>query len=113
MVKNCTDTFQMAQTVAFHLNKCKSMEHGKSRAFTEYKMRSSSDLITLDQIVSEKDLSVILDPSLKFREDISYRVNKANRMMGIIRRSFSHLNANMFKIMYKALVQPQVYYNRL
>ena len=49
-------------------------------------MRSSDGLVTLDQVVSEKDLGVILEPSMKFRESISSRVNKANRMIGIIRR---------------------------
>ena len=49
-------------------------------------MRSSDGIVTLEHFVSEKDLGVILDPSLKFREDIGSRVKKGNRMMGIIRR---------------------------
>ena len=80
----------MARTVAFykmtctacrqirlHPHTCKSMELGKSRAFTEYKMMSSDGLVTLVQVVSEKNLGVILDPSMTFREDISSKVNKA------------------------------------
>ena len=55
-------------------------------------------------------MGVILDPSLKFRDDISARVNKANKMMGIIRRSFCHLNVQMFKLLYKALVRPHIEY---
>ena len=58
--------------------KCKSMEIGTSREFTEYTMKSSVSLGTLDQVVSKKDLGVILDPSLKFRDEISSRVNKAS-----------------------------------
>ena len=67
------------------------------RAFTEYKMRSSDDLVSLDQVVSETYFGAILDPGLKFRDNISSRVNKANRMLGIIRSSLNHLNSNMFK----------------
>ena len=73
-------------------------------------MRSSDGLVTLDQVVSENDLGVILDPNLKFRGNISSWVNKANRLLGIIRRSFSHLNANMFKLLYKALVRSHIEY---
>ena len=32
-------------------------------------------------------------------------------MMGIIRRSFSHLNVNMFKLLYKTLVRPHIEYS--
>ena len=61
-------------------------------------------------IWSVKYLDVILDPSLKFRVDISFRVNEANRMMAIIRRSFSHLNVNKFESLYKALVRSHIEY---
>ena len=86
------------------------MELGKSIEVTDYIMRSSSGPVTLDKVVSERDLGVILDASLKFRDDISARVNKANKMMGIIRRSFCHLNVQMFKLLYKALVRPHIEY---
>ena len=73
-------------------------------------MKSSDGLVTLDQVVSEKDLGTILDPSLMFRDNISSMVNNANRMMGIIRRSLGHLNTNMFKLLYKALARPHIEY---
>ena len=75
-----------------------------------YKMRSSDGLDTLGKVVSEKDLGAILNPSLRFRENISPRVNNAGRVMDIIRRAFIHLTANMFKLLYKTLVRPHIEY---
>ena len=64
---DCLHDWSEKWQISFHPYKCKSMELGKSRVFTEYKMSSSDGLITLDQVISENDLGVILDPSLKFR----------------------------------------------
>ena len=107
---NCLQDWSEKWLIRFHPQKSKSMELGKSREVTEYIMRSSSGPVTLDKVVSERDLGVILDPSLKFRDDISARVNKAKKVMGIIRRSFCHLNVQMFKLLYKALVRPHIEY---
>ena len=58
----------------------------------------------------EKDIGVIVDSQLKFHSHISDKVNKANNVMGIIRRSFSHLDDEMFLKLYKALVRPHLEY---
>ena len=127
MIHKSANIFQMAQTVSFYrltwnaystAQKKKAdsflstqiQVHGtKLRAFTEHK-RNCDGLTILDQDISEIDLAVILDHSLKFREDIISRVSQASRMMHIIRRSFCHLNANMFKLLYKSLIRPHIKY---
>ena len=55
------------------------MDLGKSRAVTEYKMRCMDGQVNIDQVVRERDLGVVLDACLKFREDIRARINKAIR----------------------------------
>ena len=74
---NCLQDWSEKWLIRFHPQKCKSMELGKSIEVTDYIMRSSSGPVTLDRVGSERDLGVILDPSLKFRDDIGARVNKA------------------------------------
>jgi hypothetical protein len=41
---------------------------------------------------------------------MSDKINKANRCVGLIRRSFKHLNEEMFLSLYKALVRPHIEY---
>ena len=40
----------------------------------------------------EKDLSVNVDPELKFSKHIEIQVNKANKILGLIRRSYEYMN---------------------
>ena len=58
----------------------------------------------------EKDLGVTFDKELKFDKHISNSVNKANRMIGIIKRTITYLNKENFIRLYKSLVRPIVEY---
>ncbi len=51
-----------------------------------------------------------MDGALTFDSHVSASVNKANRMMGVIRRTFTHLDSANFKYLFKALVRPHLEY---
>ena len=51
----------------------------------------------LEFITEEKDLGVIIDHKLNFSSHIVTQVKKANKMMGIIRRSYTHLDITSFR----------------
>ena len=55
----------------------------------------------------EKDLGVTIDSELKFEEHISNKVNKANSIAGLIRRSFAHLDGPLLKRLYTTFVSAQ------
>ena len=44
------------------------------------------------KVSQEKDLGVIIDDTLSFDQHINEKINTANRVLGTIRRTFSHLN---------------------
>ena len=77
-------------------------------------MKRSSDNGILDHplkvVKEEKDLGVTIDNSLTFRKHISMKVNKANQMMGLIRRSFVQLDGKIFRWLFKAIVRPHLEY---
>ena len=58
----------------------------------------------------EKDLGVMIDEDLKFNSHINTIVNKANSIMGAIRRAFQHLDSATFLKVYKGLVRPHLEY---
>ena len=64
----------------------------------------------LEHVFEEKDLGVYIDSELKFDEHISSKVNKANAMVGLIRRSFSFLDGELFKKLYTSFVRPHLEY---
>ena len=53
---------------------------------------------------------MLFDERLSFKEEISTRVNKANSIAGIIRRSFVYLDEITFCLLFKALVRPHLEY---
>ena len=64
----------------------------------------------LDHVFEETDLGVTIDSNLKFEEHISKKVNKANSIVGLIRRSFAHLDGELFKKLYTTFVRPHLEY---
>ncbi|KAK3758186.1 hypothetical protein RRG08_027818 [Elysia crispata] len=59
---------------------------------------------------AEKDLGVIVDSQLNFKDHISQATTKASRILGVIRRSFDHLTDHTFVQLYKAPVRPILEY---
>ena len=60
--------------------------------------------------VLERDLGVYIDKELKFTQHTITQVNKANRLLGIIRRSYTYLDASSFKNLFVTLVRPHLEY---
>lgn len=64
----------------------------------------------LEHVFEEKDLGVHIDSELKFDEHIANKVNKANALVGLIRRSFSYLDGELFKKLFTSFVRPHLEY---
>ena len=64
----------------------------------------------LDHVFEETDLGVTIDHELKFEDHISKKVSKANSIVGLIRRSFAHLDGKLFKQLYTTFVRPHLEY---
>lgn len=87
----------------FHPDKCKVMhlgEKGEENRQT-YRLRD----VELDTIENEKDIGVVIDSALTFDKHISEKVNKANQMFAVLRRSFRYMDSNTFVPLYKTLVR--------
>ena len=58
----------------------------------------------------EKDLGIEIDSELNFSKHIASKVNKANSMCGLIRRTFSYIDNTTFKLLFTSLVRPHLEY---
>jgi hypothetical protein len=98
----------------FHPEKCKIMHIGSrpdEQANYKYTMKSGNqEEVELATTTKEKDIGVIFDQELNFREDMNTRIIKANNIMGIIRRTYSHLDINTLRSLFTTLVRPHVEY---
>ena len=89
----------------FDTSKCKVMHIGPTNT-TSYSMLDLNDHKhkELEFIEKEKDLGIIFDNNLKFSSHVINQVNKANRVMGLIRRFPTCLDKNSFRYLFNALV---------
>ena len=59
----------------------------------------------LERANEEKDIGVHIDHELNFDKHISEKVNKANSMFALLRRTFQYVDAESFVPLYKTLVR--------
>ena len=94
----------------FHIKKCKYLHIGKNLPDTQYIMSVDQNPTDVTQVTSEKDLGVIFDEQLIFRDHISKKAALANRNLGLIIRSLTYIDNAMFLNLYKSLVRPPLEY---
>ena len=91
----------------FHPEKCKVLDIGISNRLSyEYYLND----VRLEHSLDEKDLGVFIDNRLKFDTHITTKINKANGILGAIRRAFSYLDKKTMLLLYTSLVRPHLEY---
>jgi len=61
-------------------------------------------------LLGKRIYSVLVDCNLSFSKHIQQQVNKANSIMGLIRRTYSYLDEQSFRCLFQALVRPHLEY---
>ncbi|XP_076039327.1 uncharacterized protein LOC143024412 [Oratosquilla oratoria] len=90
----------------FHPDKNKHMRIGRSDVKEqEYKMYGN-----ITSTKNERGIGVVIDDNLTFIGHLAEKINKANNILGIIRRNFVHLDIFILKALYTALVRPHLEY---
>ena len=97
----------------FNVSKCKIMHLGKKNTCNDYFMKIDTNIQKLESCVEEKDLGIIFDPTLNFDIHINNIIKKANQMIGIIKRTFSYLDKEIFCKLYKSLVRSHLEYGNV
>lgn len=87
----------------FHPNKCNSIAIGNNEVNHKYML--NNDTHTIEQVTEIKDIGVIIDSELTFKQHIYKKIDTANSILGIIRRSYKYIDINTFLPLYKGLVR--------
>ena len=101
------DTWQLR----FNYDKCHILTLGKFDNI-HHAHRYEMSGTELEHVSEEKDLGIIIDGEMNFRDHISRKVCIANGIVGQIRRSFSFLNCETFRRIYCAFVRPHLEYGQ-
>ena len=57
-----------------------------------------------------KHVRVMVDDKITFDKHIQQKINKANSIMGLIRRTYTFLDETSFRYLFQALVRPHLEY---
>ena len=103
------DNWSKRWLLEFNADKCHVLTIGRIENISHTHNYAIDDE-ELEHVFEEKDLGVTVDFELSFNEHIHLKVKKANAIMGVIRRSFSFLDANLFRKLYTTFVRPHLEY---
>ena len=92
--------------MSFNTDKCKVMHIGKHNEKAKYMI----DGIVMKDIHQEKDLGVIVQSNLKVDAHCAKVVNTANRILGMISRTFTSRSRVIILQLYRSLVRPHLDY---
>ena len=85
------------------------MHFGKSNRGSQYFLKE----VPLDQVSLFKDLGVTVSSNLKFDEHITATVAKANRILGMLKKSFVSRDPVTIVTLYKSHVRPILEFNSI
>ena len=87
----------------FNTSKCKHVHLGHPTN-AKYKMGDNE----IKRVSEEKDLGIVIDDKLRFQHHINQQTMKANQKLGMIKRSFSYMDKEMFLPLFKSIVRPHL-----
>ena len=93
----------------FNVKKCKCLHIGHNNTCHKYKMNGAK----LDHVDEEKDLGVLIDDQLKFHRQTASAVKKANRVLGLVKKTFAVLDMQTLPLLYTSLVRGHLEYGNI
>jgi hypothetical protein len=93
-----------------HPEKCVTMtvrNRGEPKPPPVYSLEEGQQL---EQVHQTKDLGILVDEQLKFQEHLAAKVNQANKLLGLIWRTFDYKDKENLLLLYKSLIRPHLEY---
>jgi hypothetical protein len=105
---NSLDEWAHTWQLKFNVEKCETMRltHSNDTLKSSYTLGTS----ILKDTESFKDLGVTVSRDLTWSKHVCITVNKANKILGTIKRSVGTANTKVFSMLYNALVRPILEY---
>jgi ribonuclease P/MRP protein subunit RPP40 len=88
----------------FNVNKCKIMHFGYNNHGINFEMNGQN----LIEVKEERDLGIIMQHDLKWGNQCLKVAKTANRILGMIKRTFNCLSKEVVLPLYKSLVRPHL-----
>jgi len=80
-----------------NVSKCNVMSFtSKINLYTSYCIRNKDSRHTIQKVDSIKDLGILFDTRLNFKDHIQEKINKGYNMIGLLKRNFIHVDGYTF-----------------
>jgi ribonuclease P/MRP protein subunit RPP40 len=97
----------------FNVAKCKVMHIGVKNEKVKLTMSDGAKRSELQETELEKDLGIWFNSRLTSQDQVTHAVNKANQILGLIRRSFTYMDAQLMKQLFTTMVRPHLEYGNV
>ena len=77
---------------------------------TSYCIKNKDSRHSIQKVDSIKDLGILFDTRLNFKDHIQEKINKAYNVIGLLKRNVIHVDGYTFILLYKTLVRPHLEY---
>ena len=104
---NILQRWSVQWQLKFNVSKCKHLHFGPAHHNGTYCLNG----IPIDIITTHSDLSIVFDDQLKFHDHTTQVTTKANRVLGLIKKSFKYLDSTMLTHLFTTLIRPILEYN--
>ena len=94
--------------ISLNFDKCEMIHFGKNPCNQYSFKQDDGSLYPIRAAECVKDLGIHVTKDLKWATQVDYCVGKANRTLGSITSNFSHINAELMKIIYTVFVRPHL-----
>ena len=106
------ETWSQVWLLKFHPEKSKVLTLGKLENI-QHAHRYTLNDYELEHVFDQNNLGVTIDSDLKFDVHIAKKIQKSNTMLGLIKRSFTYMDSNLFKTLYTSYVRPRLEYGSI
>jgi hypothetical protein len=90
------------------------MHIGKNRVAGHYKMKAGTNgEQVLEESTQEKDLGIWVTNNLKSSTHVAHSVNKANQLLGLVRRTFTYMDGALMKQLFTSVIRPHLEYGNV
>ena len=90
----------------FNAKKCHVIHFGRKNPHSLYHLNGT----LINEVSQEKDLGIVVSDNLTAHKNVLECVKKANKTLGMIKRTFSYLNETMLAQLIKVFIRPHLEY---
>jgi len=98
--------------IRLNANKCKVMHLGRKNEMREYDVEDLNTGLrsSIEKTECEKDMGVYIRSDLKWEDQVRHAASKANKILGMLQKTFVCRENELWKKLYVSLVRPHLEY---